>query len=144
MSATDARSLVEIQDLTKTYGAFEAVKNLNLSVGRAQLFALLGPNGAGKTTTIRMLMGILAPTSGWARIDGLDCFRDRVEVKRRVGYLPDEPVFYDYLRGSEIIRFSGEMHGLSRSEIDRGRRRWWNSWNSATRCRNLPPITPGG
>jgi ABC-2 type transport system ATP-binding protein len=144
MSATDARSLVEIQDLTKTYGAFEAVKNLNLSVGRAQLFALLGPNGAGKTTTIRMLMGILAPTSGWARIDGLDCFRDRVEVKRRVGYLPDEPVFYDYLRGSEIVRFSGEMHGLSRSEIDRGRRRWWNSWNSATRCRNLPPITPGG
>jgi ABC-2 type transport system ATP-binding protein len=89
-------------------------------------------------------MGILAPASGWARIDGLDCFRDRVEVKRRVGYLPDEPVFYDYLRGSEIIRFSGEMHGLSRSEIDRGRRRWWNSWNSATRCRNLPPITPGG
>lgn len=119
MSATNARSLVEIQDLTKTYGAFEAVKKLNLAVDGAQIFALLGPNGAGKTTTIRMLMGILAPTSGWAKIDGLDCFRDRVEVKRRVGYLPDEPVFYDYLRGGEIIRFSGEMHGLSRSEIER-------------------------
>ncbi len=65
-----------------------------------------------------MLMGILAPTSGWARIGALDCFRDRAEVKARVGYLPDEPVFYDYLRGSEIIRFSGEMHGLSRREID--------------------------
>src|ERR1700730_9796371 len=118
MSATDERSLVEIRDLTKTYGAFEAVKNLNLSVSHAQIFALLGPNGAGKTTTIRMLMGILAPTSGWARIDGLDCFGDRTEVKARVGYLPDEPAFYDYLRGSEIIRFSGEMHGLSRREID--------------------------
>ena len=119
MSALDARPLVEIRGLTKTYGTFEAVRNLNLSVPRAQIFALLGPNGAGKTTTIRMLMGILAPTAGSARIDGLDCFRDRVEVKRRVGYLPDEPVFYDYLRGSELIRFSGEMHGLGRDEIER-------------------------
>jgi len=111
--------LVEIQDLTKIYGAFEAVKDLNLSVSYGEIFALLGPNGAGKTTTIRMLMGILAPTFGSAKIEGLDCFRDRVEVKRRVGYLPDEPVFYDYLRGSEIIRFSGEMHGLTRAEIER-------------------------
>jgi ABC-2 type transport system ATP-binding protein len=109
---------VELRGLTKTFGAFTAVKNLDLSVSSGQIFALLGPNGAGKTTTIRMLMGILAPTSGSARIDGLDCFRDRVQVMRRVGYLPDEPVFYDYLRGSEIIRFAGEMHGLRRSEIE--------------------------
>jgi ABC-2 type transport system ATP-binding protein len=117
---TDAQQgeLVEIQGLTKSYGDFEAVRDLSLSVSRGQVFALLGPNGAGKTTTIRMLMGILAPTAGTAKIDGLDCFRDRVEVKRRVGYLPDEPVFHDYLRGSEIIQFSGEMHGLSPDEID--------------------------
>jgi ABC-2 type transport system ATP-binding protein len=119
VSESQTHNLIEILGLSKTYGAFDAVKNLNLSVSRAQIFALLGPNGAGKTTTIRMLMGILAPTSGWARIADLDCFRDRVEVKRWVGYLPDEPVFYDYLRGSEIIRFSGEMHGLSRDEIVR-------------------------
>jgi ABC-2 type transport system ATP-binding protein len=110
--------LVDIRGLTKAFGTFEAVKSLELSVSAGEIFALLGPNGAGKTTTIRMLMGILAPTSGFARIDGLDCFADRVEVKRRVGYLPDEPIFYDYLRGSEIIRFSGEMHGLGRREID--------------------------
>jgi ABC-2 type transport system ATP-binding protein len=110
--------LVEIQGLTKRYGAFEAVKDVNLSVARGEIFALLGPNGAGKTTTIRMLMGILAPTAGFAKIDNLDCFVDRVEVKRRVGYLPDEPIFHDYLRGSEIVRFSGEMHGLKRGEID--------------------------
>jgi ABC-2 type transport system ATP-binding protein len=119
MSGSDNRPLVEIHGLTKTYGSFEAVRNLDLIVDRGQIFALLGPNGAGKTTTIRILMGILAPTAGWARIDGLDCFSDRVAVKRRVGYLPDEPVFYDYLRGSEIIRFSGEMHGLSSQEIER-------------------------
>jgi ABC-2 type transport system ATP-binding protein len=117
MSLPDMTSLVQLDNLTKTYGGFEAVKDLTLRVSRGQIFALLGPNGAGKTTTIRMLMGILAPTSGSAKIDGLDCFQDRVEVKRRVGYLPDEPVFYDYLRGSEIIRFSGEMHGLNRREI---------------------------
>jgi ABC-2 type transport system ATP-binding protein len=111
--------IVDIQHLTKRYGDFEALSDLQLQVSRGELFALLGPNGAGKTTTIRMLMGILQPTGGFAKIDGLDCFRDRVEVKRRVGYLPDEPIFYDYLRGCEILRFVGEMHGLEVDEIDR-------------------------
>jgi ABC-2 type transport system ATP-binding protein len=109
--------LVDINGLTKSYGDFVAVDNLTLSVPRGEIFALLGPNGAGKTTTIRMLMGILVPSSGSAKIDGLDCFEQRVEVKRKVGYLPDEPVFYDFLRGQEIIRFSGEMHGLANDEI---------------------------
>ena len=110
--------LVEIENLCKTYGSFEAVKDLNLDVTAGEIFALLGPNGAGKTTTIQMLMGILVPTSGTARINGLDCFHNRIEVKRYVGYLPDEPQFYDYLRGSELIRFTGEMHGLTIPEID--------------------------
>jgi ABC-2 type transport system ATP-binding protein len=118
MSSHQIANLVEIQGLSKSYGPFEAVKDLTLTVSNGQIFALLGPNGAGKTTTIRMLMGILVPTSGSARIDGLDCFQDRVEVKRRVGYLPDEPIFQDFLRGSEIIRFTGEMHGLTRGEIE--------------------------
>ena len=116
-SYNDGSPLVEIDRLTKTYGSFSAVCDLTLRVGRGELFALLGPNGAGKTTTIRMLMGILAPSSGTASIDGLNCFTDRVEVMQRVGYLPDEPVFYDYLRGGEIIRFVGEMHGFSKAEI---------------------------
>ena len=103
---------MDVRGLTKRYGTFEAVSGLDLQVQRGELFALLGPNGAGKTTTIRMLMGILQPSAGTATIDGLDCFRDRVAVKQRVGYLPDEPVFYDYLRGREILRFVAEMHGL--------------------------------
>ena len=110
--------LIEINSLTKRYGPFEAVADLSLAIATGDLFALLGPNGAGKTTTIRMLMGILQPTTGTARIAGLDCFSQRVEVMQRVGYLPDEPVFYDYLRGREILRFVGEMHGLGLSEID--------------------------
>jgi len=119
MTPAGTIALAEIENLTKRYGSFEAVTNLSFSVSAGEIFALLGPNGAGKTTTIRMLMGILVPTSGTARINGLDCFADRVEVKRSVGYLPDEPLFYDYLRGSELIRFTGEMHGLSRTEIER-------------------------
>jgi ABC-2 type transport system ATP-binding protein len=111
--------MVETRGLTKRYGEFSALVDLDLDVVRGELFALLGPNGAGKTTTMRMLMGILKPTGGTARIDGLDCFADRVEVKRRVGFLPDEPIFHDYLRGIEIVRFVGGMHGLAAAEIDR-------------------------
>jgi ABC-2 type transport system ATP-binding protein len=108
--------------LCKRYGDFEAVADLTLHVPGGEIFALLGPNGAGKTTTIRMLMGILQPSAGSARIDGLDCFADRVEVMRRVGYVPDEPIFYDYLRGREILQFVGAMHGLTAGHIaDRSR-----------------------
>src|SRR3954453_132584 len=110
--------LVDTQNLGKRYGDFQAVDDLNLRVDRGVLFALLGPNGAGKTTTIRMLMGILQPSAGSARIAGLDCFADRVETKRQIGSLPDEPIFYDYLRGREIIHFVGAMHGLTTQHIE--------------------------
>ena len=101
--------------LSKHYGEFIAVRGLILAVQQGEVFGFLGPNGAGKTTTIRMLMGILVPTSGTAKIAGLDCQQDRIEVKRRVGYLPDAPIFYDFLRGREIVEFVGEMHGQSRA-----------------------------
>jgi len=110
---------LKLEGLVKRFGDFEAVSGVSLEVRRGEAFALLGPNGAGKTTTIRMLMGILEPTSGRAFVDGLDCFSQRHEVMRHVGYLPDEPVFYDFLRGSEIVRFVGRMHGLSRREVER-------------------------
>lgn len=110
--------VLEVRGLSKRYGDFVAVDALELTVGRGELFALLGTNGAGKTTTLRMLMGILRASAGSARVTGLDCFVDRVEVKRRVGYLPDEPAFQDYLRGRELVRFVGQMHGLSESQIE--------------------------
>ena len=114
-----ADAVVVLEKLEKHYGDFKAVSELDLSVAAGEIFALLGPNGAGKTTTIRMLMGILQATGGSAHIDGLDCFADRAQVMRRVGYLPDEPIFYDYLRGREILRFVGEMHGLDRAESEK-------------------------
>jgi ABC-2 type transport system ATP-binding protein len=111
--------MIAFEHLGKTYGALAAVRDLDFRVDKGEVFGFLGPNGAGKTTTIRMMMGILVPTSGRVTIDGLDCQRDRVEVKRRVGYLPDNPMFYDYLRGREILAFVGEMHGQSRAETER-------------------------
>jgi ABC-2 type transport system ATP-binding protein len=108
--------MIEFQQLSKSYGEVAAVRDLELSIARGEVFGFLGPNGAGKTTTIRMMMGILVPSRGRILIDGLDCQQDRVEVKRHVGYLPDNPIFYDYLRGREIVAFVGEMHGQSRGE----------------------------
>lgn len=103
--------MIELKSLGKTYGDFQAVDNLSLSVKPGEMFGFLGPNGAGKTTTIRMLMGILVPSSGSVVIDNKDAFRDRVEVNRIIGYLPDAPIFYDFLKGREILEFVGEMHG---------------------------------
>ncbi|MTW12481.1 ATP-binding cassette domain-containing protein [Pseudoduganella eburnea] len=106
--------MIEFQGLAKHYGEFPAVQPLTLAVRRGEVFGFLGPNGAGKTTTIRMMMGILVPSAGRVLVDGLDCQADAAEVKRHVGYLPDNPIFYDFLRGREILQFVAEMHGMAR------------------------------
>ena len=108
--------MIELLSLSKKYGDFTAVDSLEFRVERGEIFGFLGPNGAGKTTTLRMLMGILVPTSGHAKINGYDCQKDSARVKRIIGYLPDQPSFYDYLRGREILSFVCEMHGFSRQE----------------------------
>ena len=111
--------MIEFHEVSKAYGDFTAVRSLALAVDSGEVFGFLGPNGAGKTTTIRMMMGILMPSDGRITIDGLDCQADRLQVKQRVGYLPDNPTFYDYLRGREILAFVGEMHGQARDEAQR-------------------------
>ncbi len=107
--------MIQFQALGKRYGTFDAVKSLSFEVGRGEVFGFLGPNGAGKTTTIRMMMGILVPSSGKVTVDGLDCHTDSAAVKSRVGYLPDTPAFHDFLRGREILQFVAEMHGMDRT-----------------------------
>jgi ABC-2 type transport system ATP-binding protein len=104
--------LVEIDHVTKSFGDKVALKDISFSVPSGQLCGLLGPNGAGKTTLFRLLMGILKATEGALLIDRHDAFEDRVEVKRLVGFLPDEPMFYSYLSGREILELSAAMHGL--------------------------------
>jgi ABC-2 type transport system ATP-binding protein len=111
-AAGTLNDLVRIEGVTKSFGSKTAVKGVSFSVPAGQICGLLGPNGAGKTTLFRLLMGILKPTNGRILIDRLDAFDDRVEVKRLIGFLPDEPVFYSYLSGREILELSAAMHGL--------------------------------
>jgi ABC-2 type transport system ATP-binding protein len=113
-------ALVNVSGVTKTFGYKTAIKNISFSVPSGQICGLLGPNGAGKTTLFRLLMGILKATEGQLTVDGRDAFEERVEVKRLIGFLPDEPVFYSYLSGLEILELSAAMHGLDvRQTINR-------------------------
>jgi ABC-type multidrug transport system ATPase subunit len=108
----DGSALVEVNEVTKTFGTKTALHRLTFSIPAGQICGLLGPNGAGKTTLFRLLMGILKATEGSLRVAGLDAFADRVEAKRHIGFLPDEPVFHSYLSGREILELSAAMHGL--------------------------------
>lgn len=110
---TKLEPIIKISGLTKVYGEKRAVDNLYLTVGKGEVFGLLGPNGAGKTTTVLMLLGLTEPTEGFAWIDGHDCIREPIAVKRIVGYLPDNVGFYNDLTGRENLRFTGRLNGLS-------------------------------
>jgi len=111
-SPADDTPMVVIENLCKSFGRKSVLTDINWQVPRGQISGLLGPNGAGKTTLFRLLMGLLKADSGTLRVDGRDCFTDRVMVKRMVGFLPDEPVFYSYLSGREILELSAGMHDL--------------------------------
>jgi ABC-2 type transport system ATP-binding protein len=104
--------LISVQDVSKSFGEKTALRNVSFSVPAGQICGILGPNGAGKTTLFRLLMGILKASTGRLVIDSLDAFEDRVAAKRVIGFLPDEPVFYSYLSGREILELSAAMHGL--------------------------------
>jgi ABC-2 type transport system ATP-binding protein len=105
-------ALVQVDGVTKTFGDKLALKDITFAVPTGQICGLLGPNGAGKTTLFRLIMGILKATEGTLLVDGLDVFEKRVEAKRLIGFLPDEPIFYSYLSGREILELSAAMHGL--------------------------------
>jgi ABC-2 type transport system ATP-binding protein len=111
--------VIDAQDLTKAFGPKVAVRGLSLRVEAGEVMGFLGPNGSGKTTTIRLLMGLLRPTSGRAEILGRDCHADAVALKRDVGYLPDEPFLYPYLTGLEVLELVAGLHGFDRVEARR-------------------------
>lgn len=96
---------VQIRNVTKKFGSFVAVDNLDLSIGKGEFFGFLGPNGAGKTTTIKMITGLYAPTSGSCLINGYDVHTDPVPAKRSLGYVPDQPFLYEKLTGREFLYF---------------------------------------
>ncbi len=110
---------IETIDLTKNFGKTTAVNKLNLIVKRGEIFGFLGPNGAGKTTTIKLMTGLLRPTSGIVKIMGKDIQENPVEAKRAIGLIPEEPQIYDKLTGREFLRFMGNLFGIDKKEIEK-------------------------
>src|SRR5512133_3090291 len=103
--------------LKKGYGAKAAVDGVDLEVNRGSFFGFLGPNGAGKSTTIKMLTGLLAPTSGSLQVLGLDITTSPMEVKRRIGVVPEDLNLFERLTGAEMLSFTGRMYGLRAEQI---------------------------
>lgn len=108
---------VETSQLVKQFGDFVAVDHLNLHVSRGSFFGFLGPNGAGKSTTIKMLTGLLAPTSGTLHVLGLDISTQAMEVKRLIGVVPEDLNLFERLTGAEMLSFTGRMYGVGKQEI---------------------------
>ncbi len=108
---------IRLKALTKFYGPNRGVEDLTLDVWAGEVLGFLGPNGAGKTTALRLLMGLLRPTSGSAEIMGFDTLRESVEVRRRVGYLPGDPALYGNRNGKELLRLAMRTRGLDRAPL---------------------------
>ena len=108
--------IIELKGLSKYYGRFKAVDQLDLTIKKGEIFGLLGPNGAGKTTTILMALGLTEPSSGTVHVCGHDATKEPIEVKKKVGYLPDSVSFYDDMTALENLVYIGELNGMTRSE----------------------------
>jgi ABC-2 type transport system ATP-binding protein len=106
--------LVKVEALRKCFGSTQAIAGLDFELHAGELLGLLGPNGAGKTTTLKLLLGMLHPSEGSAQVLGFDCSKSSLEVKRRIGYSPDEPSFYAFLTGRETVEFAIQVRGVDR------------------------------
>jgi ABC-2 type transport system ATP-binding protein len=133
--------MIKLEQLNKFYGSFHAVKDLTLEIPRGEIFCFLGPNGAGKTTTLKMLTGLLHPSSGRAWIGGLDIEKDPLEAKKKIAYIPDTPFLYDRLTATEFFTFMGTLYGMDRASIEAEYERSFSFFglmdHRATLCKDL-------
>src|SRR5213080_2158861 len=109
--------MIEVVHLVKRFGDLLAVNDISLSVSRGEFFAVLGPNAAGKTTTVRIIAGLIKPTSGSARVAGFDVQTQPLEARRRLAYVPDFPFLYDKLTPWEFFRFTGQLFQIKNARI---------------------------
>ncbi len=110
--------VIQIRELTKDYGDFRALKGISFDVRKGEILGLLGPNGAGKSTTMKILTGYISATSGEVTVDGLDLFREPLETRRRIGYLPESTALYTDMVVYDYLVYCGEMRGFSRKQCD--------------------------
>src|SRR5713226_5470585 len=106
--------MIELNEVTKSFGTKIAVNKLSLRIEPGELFAFLGPNGAGKTTTIKLMCGLLFPTSGTVRVGGFDMEKEGDRARQLISYVPDQPYLYEKLTGREFLQFIADMYGLPR------------------------------
>jgi ABC-2 type transport system ATP-binding protein len=111
--------LIETAHVVKSYGDKAAVDDVSIQVNAGEIFGFLGPNGAGKTTTIKMIVGLLRPTSGQVKVAGYDVVTQSIQAKAACGYVPDEPNLYAKLTGRELLRFVGDLYGLDSAQSTR-------------------------
>src|SRR5262245_40008338 len=111
--------MIEFQQVYRSYGDKVAVANLNLRINGGELYALLGHNGAGKTTAIKMLVGLIRPSSGTVSVGGYDLVRQTRDAVALIGYGPDQPFLYDKLSGREVLQFVGRMYGMDNAQVTR-------------------------
>jgi ABC-2 type transport system ATP-binding protein len=104
--------MIELKEVSKKYGDFQAVDNLNLTVARGEIFGFLGPNGAGKTTTIKMIAGVLEPSAGTITIGGIDMLKQPEAAKRKIGFIPDRPYLYEKLTAMEFLKFTADLYSV--------------------------------
>lgn len=110
--------MIEVRNLSKNYGDRPAIQSLNFSVRKGEVVGFLGPNGAGKSTTMKIITGYMAPTSGEVKVAGFDVFEDPIEVKRRIGYLPETPPVYNDMYVDDYLRFVANLKGVARERVN--------------------------
>ena len=110
--------MIEVRDLTKSYGGFVAVQGISFKAERGQILGFLGPNGAGKTTTMRIITGFMPATSGTALVDDLDIFTNSLAARRLIGYLPETPPLYSDMRVDGYLRFVAKLRGVRRAAVE--------------------------
>jgi len=104
--------MIELKALTKKFGEYKAVDDINLFVKKGEIFGFIGPNGAGKTTTIKMIGGILAPSAGTVTVAGIDIQKEPEKAKSKIGFIPDRPYLYEKLTGREFLKFTADLYGV--------------------------------
>src|SRR5882757_4883642 len=114
----ESQPMIELVNLVKKFGDITAVNDISLTIPRGEFFAMLGPNAAGKTTTLKLLAGLMKPTSGAARVCGFDMQLEPLEARRRIAYVPDFPFLYDKLTAWEFFRFTGQLFQMDAAKIE--------------------------
>lgn len=111
--------MIEVYDLTKKFGSVQALSRLNFRVLPGEIYGLLGPNGAGKTTTLKAIIGLVEPTSGWVKVGGFDPTKNPIEVKSKIGYVPEKPILYESLSTRDFLEFVTSIRKIDQTSVNR-------------------------